>query len=73
MVFPVTLNQGDRLVCRGPRDCRVYRKGSAEPEALRPEGKPIRLRPGANEVSLSFGEDTPESFRLSVTVIKDYR
>lgn len=71
-VLPVTLGEGDRLVYRGPQDCRLYRRGSATPEAVRPEGATIRLRPGPNEVSLSFAEGTPDRFRLAVTVIKDY-
>ncbi len=72
IVFPLTLNMGDRLVYRGPKDCQVYRKGTTVPEEVRTAGRAIKLRPGLNEVGFSVGAESPDEFRMSVTLVKDY-
>ena len=73
LVFPVELSAGDRLVFRGVRDCRVYRKSQAEPETVRPEGAAPTLAAGVNPVTLALGPGSPEQFRMTASLVKSYR
>ncbi len=73
IVFPVELSVGDRLVFKGVEDFRLYRKLGGEPERMRPEGTPPVLRPGLNPVTFALGPNSPEQFRIAVSLVKEYQ
>lgn len=72
LIFPVTLSPGERLVYKGPRDCKLYGREGTFKQSVRPTGRLPRLKPGRNR--LTFGlEDPPESFQIRVLTCKVYR
>ncbi len=72
IVFPVELSAGDRLVFKGMKDCWVQSGPKGQREAVRPEGKSATLTPGDNRVTLNFGADSPQAFRVTVSLAKLY-
>ncbi len=48
LAFPVSLQPGERIVYRGPSDCRVLGGQQALPQTLTPQGAAPALHPGKN-------------------------
>jgi hypothetical protein len=69
--FPVAMHAGDRLVFKGPNDCRLYRATGAM-EEITSQGTPPRLRAGQNEVVFSLSTPGPQEFRVGVALEKRY-
>ena len=71
VIFPVAVNEGDRLVFRGMDDCRLFRK-SGTVEEIAPGGSVAKLKPGQNPVVFSLPSPSPREFRVVVTLVKVY-
>ena len=72
VVFPATMQAGDRLSLRRLNDCKLWRKTAAVPETIRPEGVLPMLKPGRHTVTLGLAPDSPAGFRLTGSTVKVY-
>ena len=69
--FPVAMHSGDRLVFEDMANCQL-RRASGDVEAVKPEGSPPRLAPGANPIVFSLPDSSPREFRVVVSLTKVY-
>ena len=72
IVFPVTMQAGDRLTLRGTRGCQLWRKAAAAPQPIRPTGMLPKLAPGLHTLTLGLAAGSPPDFRVTVSTVKVY-
>jgi hypothetical protein len=67
--FPVELNGGEYLECRGPDACRVHDAGGKPVAQVQPEGDWLELEPGDNDLRLAVDRDAQQPARAALTVM----
>jgi hypothetical protein len=71
--FPTGLIEGQRLVCRNQTTWRVLNADGTEAASGQLSGPFPQLAPGTNPVKLEFQQQSSDSFRVVVKIVKVYR
>jgi hypothetical protein len=73
LVFPATMQPGQRLVYRRADDCMLYDAEGEEKRAVKPIGELSPLKPGKNRVTFGMDVGSAKAFQVRVQTTKRYQ